>query len=234
MTDKEKLQQLFNAALQGGSDFDKPPTRAFPQSRVACVTAAPVAAPAPEEVAVAEVTVPAPAPRGGELVEPMPNAGLDDETSTELGKLLDEQHARVTRRRRREMMVTLLVLFGLTGGGFGWFVSSPARVTAFKSAMTEIRSVGDIKGMLAKYQVALDKIGTRGADIDDASMALGVDPSTVVDDDPYMEAETEAFTGEVGTGVGARNKKFQEKFGKLVKSPLMAGKNSVPEGPGGN
>ena len=164
----------------------------------------------------------------------MPNAGLDEETSTELGKMLDEQLERVSRRRRRELVVTLLVVVGTVGGGFGWFVSSPARVSAFKAAMSDIRSAGDIKGMMDKYQVALDKVGSRGGDLDEASMAMGVDPSKVVDEDPYLEAETEAFTGEEGTGVGTRNRKFQEKFGKMVKSPLMGGKLSDGKAPAGN
>jgi len=33
MTHSEKLQQIFEAALRDSSDFNKPPTRAFPASR---------------------------------------------------------------------------------------------------------------------------------------------------------------------------------------------------------
>jgi hypothetical protein len=171
-------------------------------------------------VAVAEVPVTA---KSEPLIESMPNAGLDEASSTELAALLDAQLKRVAARRRRERVVTLLVFLGLTGGGFGWFVHSPDRVAAFKSALAEIRSAGDIKGMMAKYQVALDKIGSRSDQIDESTLALGIDPASVSpEEDPYMEAETEQFTGEKGAGVAERNKKFQEKFGKLVKSPLMA------------
>ncbi len=224
MTDKEKLQQLFNAALQDGSNLNKPPTRAFPESKVARATAPQVAAPlvaaTPVAVSVAVVPEPAPASAAVEQVKPMPNTGLDKETSTELGKLLDAQLGRVSRRRRRELVVTVLVVVGLAGGSFGWFVSSPSRVSAFHLALSEIRSVGDIKGMRAKYQVALDKVATRSGEIDDASNAMGVDPTTVQDDDPYLEAETEAFTGEKGAGTGSRNKILENQFGDVVKVPV--------------
>jgi hypothetical protein len=186
-------------------------------------------------IAVAEVPAPTPVPSAAppvaDPVEPMPNAGLDEETSAELGQLLDAQLERVSRRRRRELVVTLLLVVGLVGAGIGWFARSPPRVSAFRSALSEIRRVGDIKGMMAKYQVALDKIGTRGKDLDDASLAMGVDPATVKDDDRGLDAETEAFTGEQRTRVSARNTKLQEKFGKVVKSPVMVGKGAAQESP---
>ncbi|MES2476814.1 MAG: hypothetical protein V4640_13605 [Verrucomicrobiota bacterium] len=225
MTDKEKLQQLFSAALQDGSRLDKPLTRAFPESKVACAAVPKKPEAAPVAVVVETAAIPAVAPER-QLVEPLPNAGLDEATSAELGKLLDAQLARVSSRRKKEMLVTMAVVIGLVGGGIGWFVHSPARVVAFTSAMSEMRSLTDIKGTLAKYQVALDKVGTRGKEIENSSAALGVDPATVQDEDPYLEAETEQFTGEEGTGVGARNQKLQEKMGDLVKSPLVSGQSA--------
>lgn len=231
MTDKEKLQQLFNAALLDDSSLTKAPTRAFPESKVSQGYVPPAATSTKTVVAEenAEAHVAASSPAADGQVEALPNAGLDEATSNELGRLLDEQHARVSLRRRREWVTAVLVLVGLVGGGIGWFASSPARVSALGTALAEIRSVGDVKGMMGKYQGALDKIGTRGAEIEETSKAMGVDTAAVGNEDPYLEAETEAFTGEKGSGVGARNRQMQEKFGKIAKSPLVAGEKAGAE-----
>lgn len=162
-----------------------------------------------------------------DLVVPMPNAGLDAASSAELGALLDAQLKRKSRQRKRELIMTLLVVGGLTGGGFGWFVQSPTRVQAFRDAMSEIRSVGDIKGLVAKYQVALDKIASRSAQIDEATVAMGGDPTKGGDEDPYLEAETEQLTGEKGASSGERHKKLQEQLGKEVKTPQPTADKSV-------
>jgi len=235
MTDKERLQQLFQAALQDDFTCERPPTRAFPKSAaavlpVAEMKAAPVAAAEPLQPSLAEMPVTKPVVP---LVESVPNAGLDEATSAELGVLLDAQLKRVAGKRRRDTVVTLLVLLGLTGGGFGWFVHSPNRVEAFHTAIAEIRSIGDIKGLLAKYQVAFDKIGARSDQINESALALGVDPASVsADEDPYMEAETEQFTGEKGAGTADRNQKLQEKFGNFAKAPVSAsgGKATATKG----
>ena len=74
MTDKEKLQQLFHAALQDPSHGTKPLARAFPT--VPAVTL-PVAQPGPIFEPVEHVVMEAPVPTKVEsLVEPMLNAGL--------------------------------------------------------------------------------------------------------------------------------------------------------------
>ena len=62
---------------------------------------------------------------------------------------MDAQIKRKARRRRRELVMTLVVCLGLTGGGYGWFIQSPSRVQAFSDAMKDIRSVGDVKGLVA-------------------------------------------------------------------------------------
>ena len=231
MTDKEKLQQLFQAALQD-SNFSAKPVRAFPSA--SSVTAAPapqVSAPVtvPAPMPVQEVIQPifspvqVPASQGvAPLVQPMQNAGLDEAASAELSALLDAQYARKVKKRRRELVMTLVICFGLTGGGYGWFVHSPQRVTALQDALREIKSVGDIKGLVAKYQVALDRIGTRSKQIDQATVSIGGDPTQKNLGDIYMEAETEAFTGEKGKSIGARNKMIQDKFGKVMKNQLHA------------
>ncbi|MES2660029.1 MAG: hypothetical protein V4689_15515 [Verrucomicrobiota bacterium] len=220
MTDKEKLQQLFQAALQDSSQVDKTLTRAFPTVPAVVVPAIqPVPAPEPVQAAVMEV----PAPRAVEpLVQPMPNAGLDEATSAELGALLDAQIKRKSRRHRRELVMTLVVCLGLTGGGYGWFVQSPSRVQAFGEVMKDIRSVGDVKGMVAKYQDALDRVAARGQQIDQASVAMGVDPTKVSNEDAYFTEETKDVMKVEGVDMDARNKRLQGSLGKLTKHPQAA------------
>ncbi|GAA5126882.1 hypothetical protein JIN84_09505 [Luteolibacter yonseiensis] len=211
MTDKEKLNKLFQAALQDSSEPGKPPTRVFPTSPAAAAPVPPQEpAPAPIPVAAAP---PEPAP---DLVRPMENAGLDEAASKELGLLLDEQMERKKRGRRRELLVTLGVCLALAGGGYGWFVQSPQRVQAFQEAMRDLRASGDVSSMVAKYRQALDRVAVRSQQIDQATAAMGVKGGAGDEKDPYMEEEMRAMMGgEKGKTVGQRNKMLQDNFGHM-------------------
>lgn len=219
MTDKEKLQKLFQAALLDGSEEKVTPVRTRPQptldklaAHAPTPSAPPVAAqPAPEPAALA----PAPVAVTTAFVQPMENAGLEATAAEELRILLDEQHLRVKRRHRREAIGTLAVFLALIGGGFGWFVHSPKRVQAFRDAMTEIRSVGDITSMAAKYQKALNKIGTRSQDLETATESMGVSSNQDGMTDVYMDAEMKQMMAGEGKTVGERNQVLQKKFDKV-------------------
>lgn len=224
MTDKEKLQKLFEAALKDPTPAaGSAPQRAFPATSTPHPV--PVAAPAfrtTPQVSL-DAVLPEPALEQSAQIPGVASATsnapvLDDAASSELGALLDEQIARQARKRRRDSLVAALVFFGLTGGGFGWFVQSPDRVEAFKSAMTEIRSVTDVKGLVAKYQAALDKISARSQQIDQATAAMGIDPSTVDDKDPNMDAEMKQLMGGEGKTVGERNRALQQAVGDRAKA----------------
>jgi hypothetical protein len=213
MPDHDKLQQLFNAALKSQpEDYATPPAklRAVP-TPAACVQPTPVEL--PRKVAVAEET---PAP-----VLDVPR-GLKAAESEQLGVLLDDQVRRRRRKHRMEALVTALVLFSLAGGGLGWFVQDKDRVQAFQEALRDVRSVGDIKALVASYKLSLDRIATRSNQIDGASMAMGIDPAKCQNEDPCMEAEMKQMMGgDGGPTVGSRNKRLMENFGH------MAGKNGV-------
>jgi hypothetical protein len=212
MTNQEKLQKLFEAALKSQpEDYLAHPlkNRAVPASPALEAHKEP--APPPAGVADQEACEPAPA-----------NRTMSAGEAEELGILLDEQIRRRRRRHRMEALVTALVLLGMTVGGLAWFVRDPSRVQAFQEAMRDIRSVGDIKSLVASYQNSLDRISARSNQIDGASMAMGIDPSNCADEDPYMEAEMkEMMGGEGGQTVGSRNQRLMENFGH------MAEKNGV-------
>ena len=202
MTDSQKLQQLFAAALIDCSDIDKPPTRIFVR---------PVAVPEAEPALVE-----APAPIAESLpLAPPENAGFSDAESRELGVLLDESQRRKTAAHRRQALTTLGVMVALVGGACGWFVQSPQRMQAFGEAIREIRSVGDVAAMVAKYQAALDKIGTRSNDIDEATKTLGASTELTKGEDPNMEAEMRTLMGSEGRSTGQRNRLVKESFNKV-------------------
>jgi|GEM_PF-1319272 len=259
MTSQEKLQQLFDAALKDTSEFNKAPTQAFPrQSSLEAVIPAQVQMHAPSvfmvnsegvllqaftaqqlqgqtmplQAATMPVETAAPAPVG--------NFGLDEATSTELGLLLDEQRARLKSKRVRDTLIALACCLALTGGGAGWFVSSPARVQAFTSAIKEIRSAGDIKGLLATYQKSLDRIAKRGGQIDKATLALGGDPNAKDEKDPNMDAEMKEMMGGDGKTMGDRNRalqsgilgKFAEQASKKVEARPVTAPAPVAKGGG--
>lgn len=202
MTHTQKLQQIYEAALKDNSEFTKPLTRAFPTSPSAQPVAVSQPAPAPEPEPVIEVPA-----------APTADAGLSDAASAELGALLEEQHQRKTNKHRRETLMTLAVVLALTGGGAGWFVQSPQRLQAMKEAIHDIRSVGDVKSIVAKYQAALDKIGDRSKQIDQATISMGVSANQDDAVDPNMNAEMLSLMGGKGKTTGQRNQMVKTAFG---------------------
>lgn len=202
MTHTQKLQQIYEAALKDNSEFTKPLTRAFPTSPSAQPVAVSQPAPAPEPEPVIEVPA-----------APTADAGLSDAASAELGALLEEQHQRKTNKHRRETLMTLAVVLALTGGGAGWFVQSPQRLQAMKEAIHDIRSVGDVKSIVAKYQAALDKIGDRSKQIDQATISMGVSANQDDAVDPNMNAEMLSLMGGKGKTTGQRNQMVKNAFG---------------------
>ena len=230
MTDKEKLQKLFQAALLDASEEKVTLARAYPKSTLDnarspgtdSVRSSGCSASRPGTRGHGPAQVVAPVAAATDFVQPMENAGLDAAAAEELRILLDEQHLRMKRKRRRETVGALAVFLAMTGGGFGWFVHSPDRVQAVRDAVKEVRSVGDIAGMVAKYQKALDKIGTRSQDIDAATESMGVSSNQDGMKDVYMDAEMKEMMGGEGKTVGERNNLLQEKFGKVKTGGLKA------------
>ncbi len=203
MTDKTKLQSLFDAALKAPSAPSGSLQRAFPVS-----APVPVAQPA-APVVTAAAEAPAEAP-----VAPMPVAhSLDAAAAEELGRLLDGQLLRKKRRRRIQALVTACIFFGSAGTGAVWFVQDASRVQAFMEAMRDIRSAGDVKSLAAKYRDALDRAAARGQQIDRATAAMGIKPSAGNDEDPCLESEMKDMMGRAGQ----RNHLLKQNFAHMEK-----------------
>jgi hypothetical protein len=138
MTDEQKLQQLFDAALKTPvANEGLAPKRAFPT---------PVSrfrSPNPPRPRCPRFT-PAPgtgrrrhSPAAARLRQGRGNPGRRAPRSPPSTRrpprnsaaLLDERIVRKRRRRKLELVVTLILFFGSTVGGTAWFVQSPARIT---------------------------------------------------------------------------------------------------------
>lgn len=153
-------------------------------------------------------------------------SSLDMGISAELGAIMDAKIVREKRKRRRSLIFMLLFFVGITGGAAGWVVSNPARFAEMKKVVAEIRSVGDIEGMVAKYQKALDKVAVRSEQIDAATVSMGVDPASAADmEDQGFDKEMRDMMGEDGGPTSAsRNAKLQGEFKHVQESgSLMKG-----------
>jgi hypothetical protein len=219
-SDNERMQKLFQAALLDTSEKQASLARAFPTvTSIQQQVPAPAPAPAP---AMCQVTAEPPQeptlPGSSDLVVPLAQAGLCDTVSAELGALLDEQHRRKVSKRRRELIATVVIFLGLTGGSFAWFVHSPQRVLAAKQAIAEIKSAGDVASIVATYKKSLAKIATRATDIDNATVSMGVSSDQTGMKDVDMDAEMKQLMGGEGKTAGERNRVIKEKFGYLEKN----------------
>jgi hypothetical protein len=153
-----------------------------------------------------------------------------DSSSEEFARIIDQKIARRRRNHRRSFIITLVMLFGTTAGVTGWFISDPDRVTAFKAALSDLKSVTDVQAMKAKYNEALAKIGSRKGQIDDATTMMGIDPTQqLAHEDAYFDKEMKEMMGEDGgPSVGERNRNFAATADKLMKAGLL--KDSPPAG----
>ena len=82
-----------------------------------------------------------------------------------------------------------------------------------KEAVHDIRSIGDVKSIVAKYQAALDKIGARSKQIDHATVTMGVSANQDDAVDPNMNAEMLSLMGGEGKTTGQRNQIVDNAFG---------------------
>jgi hypothetical protein len=253
MNGREDLDKLFEAALHGTqapSRFGTPDSmkKAAPaafgrpappfQAAPSPASASPATPSAPFQAApsapfqAAPSAVSPPAPAGPEVVlDKHGMKSLDSAVNAELAEIMDQKIAREKARKRRGRLVLVLSLLGISGGAAGWVASNPERVQAMKQTIAEIKSAGDIKGMVAKYQAALDKVAVRGKQIDAATTAMGVDPASVDEhEDPGFDKEMRAMMGEEGgKTTAARDKILRDKFGDVQKTgSLIKKKEDAP------
>lgn len=215
MIDQSKLQNIFEAALRDPTPVSQfaPPKQAFPATAPgAPVQTLPVQSAMPNQAPAVESPFVTTQPKAAEAPSNAPV--LDDAASDELAKLLDEQQKRRKRKQRIASLTTAAMLVGSVGGGSLWFIQSPDRVTTLMEAIRDIRSVGDVKSLVAKFQDSLDRVAVRSKQIDAATSAMGVTPSAADEKDPYFDKEMREMMGGEGRTVGQRNRQLIETFSK--------------------
>lgn len=208
MATKEELNRIFEEALRQ----PEAPSHSPAPAKVTEV------ATAPAPVAAAQAVPAAPAdPEAKAGAEKLEHVSVN-ETDPEFGALLEEREGRIKKKASRARWAVNLLLIGLFGGTATAFTVSPTlrgKVEHFAVSLKE--GVEDVK-MMGKgsenYDEALEEIGQRGNQIDEASRMMGVDPTTVdPGDDPNMLAEINALAGE-DVGLDSRLGKLQS-LGKI-------------------
>ncbi len=167
---------------------------------------------------------------GDSVPETLPEVGEN------LSDLLDEQAKRILRRRKRANWV-ILAFFGLLmGSGSVWYEGSAANrqkvsnlILDFKSSKKDLKMLNPMT-VAHQYDTALQKIGGRAKEIDQAAAALGVDPNQTKED--VDEAGSKATTGSDAQALAERNRLLQQKAGGLAKGQThTAGPNENPDTP---
>ena len=186
-------------------------------------TAAPVESEAKAEPVAAVATMP--------VTEAglKPEAPFKDEGCPELRAMIEERDAVKDKARKRTSLVVTISLLALLGSAGGWFAVNPEAqakvaqiVPLFKESMRDVKDLANTK---KNFDKQLEKIAERGNQIDEASRAMGIDPTTVAagNGEEIDNAMKEMSGGERTTT--DRNKEFQEKLGVVGK--LMG--NKTPE-----
>lgn len=157
----------------------------------------------------------------------IPLTGDAPQLEEDLVALLEEQAERLRKRRRGANWV-ILGFFGLLfTSASAWYASSENNqrkvadlILDFKSSGKDFKMIGNAVGMADQYDKALETIGTRSKDIDQASVSLGVDPTMVTEDG--MESEMKEMMGGEGRTVGERNKLLKAKLGVFADAQVKA------------
>lgn len=221
MTPQEKINQLAVAALRSA-----PPTGSAPEP---ATYMAPFGTPRSKEEnkAPAKLEVLPDSPE----VEKETNLGeyaeaeakpFVDQVDPELRAMIENRDVRIAKSiKRRSLALTMSVLAMLGGGGWWYSVSPTAQASVAKLIPALRQSVDDVKmigSMTSQYDDSLEQISVHGGRIDDATAALGIDPTSVSDEENMeLENEMREMMGDGAVTVGDRNKALQDKFGVVGK-----------------
>ncbi|MBB5351237.1 hypothetical protein HNR46_001471 [Haloferula luteola] len=208
----ERMKALFDAAIRS------------PELSATQKTFEPPSTPAPAPVPAQAFVAPAPveAPQARQTPHPAPSPAVSHvETDTELTAMLEERNSKLEKKKGRarvlaNLALLLLVVAPATAvmvhpglrAKFDWLVQNLGK------GMDDVKSMADTKD---SYDQALDRISSRGDQIDDATRALGGDPNSVVPgEDPEMKQEMAEFMGEEAEGFDRRRAGL-EKMGFVAK-----------------
>jgi hypothetical protein len=236
MTTQERINQLAMAALSSA-----PPTPSLPKPATFTPALESLRESTIRVVIPAAIVTDAPvlqaAPVVAEPAEDAPVApALQHQSDPEFNALIEERDARMKKKLfRQRMTVNLLVLSFFAGTGT-WYANSPRAQAEVASLIPALRqSVKDVKmlgNILGTFDKQLQKIGTHGTAIDEATRSMGIDPTKVSEkDDVHMDKEMNEFTRGEGKTTHQRDQMLQEKLGFVAKLAGDKGKIGQPKGP---
>ncbi|MEO5716831.1 MAG: hypothetical protein ABIT37_25350 [Luteolibacter sp.] len=188
---------------------------------VVIATSAPVPQAAPVEVVSDDAAAPA-------------DTALQHQSDPEFSALLDESDLRMKKKLFRQRMTVNLLVLGFIAGTGIWYSNSAkaqaevkALVPAFRQSVKDFKMLGNLLGTFDKQ---LQKIGTHGTAIDDATKSMGIDPTKVsANDDVHMDKEMNEFTRGEGKTTHQRDQLLQGKFGIVAKLAGDKGKLGQPK-----
>ncbi|MCW1923288.1 hypothetical protein OKA05_12050 [Luteolibacter arcticus] len=216
MSAQNKIQELAMAALRSA-----PPAAGVPKP--ATFMAAPeklrAAIPAVEPVAKAEPVAPA-AAVATTGTEPVAQP-FKDESCPELRAMIEERDSKKETSNKRKSLAVTLSLLAMLGAAGGWFAVSPSAqakvakiVPLFKESMRDVKSLANTK---ENFDKQLEKIAVHGDHVKDATLAMGVDPSTVAEGNgEELDGAMKDMSGGERTTT-ERNKDMKDKLGIVGK-----------------
>ena len=145
-----------------------------------------------------------------------PLCGLDLDLQAEL----EAREKRLKKKRAlQSRSVTLVGVAAIAGLG-AWYHFSPefkAKVDGFvrnvRQSGEDVKSIGS---MTEAYDKQLEKVAAHGSQLDQATRALGADPSQAGADDANFDKQARELTGEDPSATD-RTKQLKEKFGGVQK-----------------
>jgi hypothetical protein len=216
MTPQEKIQQLAQAALRSGpSPVGAPKPSTFMAAPEKLRSAIPAAEPSTTEQPAA--AAPAVAQAAPQPVAP----AFKDEGCPELRAMIEERDSTKESARKKTSLVVTISLLAMLGAAGGWFAVSPSAqakvariVTLSKESMRDVKSLANTK---ENFDKQLEKIAVHGDQIKDATIAMGVDPSSVGEGNGEdIDCAMKEMSGGQRTTT-ERNKDVQDKLGVVGK-----------------
>jgi len=238
MTTQERINELTRAALRSGPPEPSIPKPAvFRPSYETELQANP--APAPQQVVV-QVQMQAPmaaAVMPVAATEPEPvvaeEPAFKDEPNAEFQAMIEAREQKIHKKRKCQSLVLTFACLAALGSFGTWCAVSPtakAKIESLKTAMAESkRDLKTLGSITKQYDKSLEKIAVHSGDIDNATRAMGGDPTAVdKSGDPSMEREMQDFGGDGTRSTADRNRDLKSKFGMIQK---LAEKNGVAPTP---
>ncbi len=161
------------------------------------------------------------------------------QSDPEFNALIEERDARMKKKLFCQRMTVNLLIVAFFASTGTWYANSPtaqaevkALIPAFRQSMKDVKMLGNILGTFDKQ---LEKIGTHGTAIDEATRSMGIDPTKVsATDDLHMDKEMNEFTGGEGKTTNQRDAMLKENFGFVAKlagdkAKLGQSKKTVPQ-----